>query len=113
MLVPYIIVAIAAAIAIAAAHYTAKSVLTVRVNASGISYARGRGDLQWLDAPWTGILRFTEKSRTNRGRTTHWIELEFSDGRKKLKIRQSIEGYAALRDMLRNVFTAERPEVIR
>jgi hypothetical protein len=42
-----------------------------------------------------------------RGTTSYWIELEFNDQRKKLKIAQSIEGYPALRDILVSVFTAK------
>ena len=66
---------------------------------------RGRGDLQWLNAAWSDIRLFTQKSRTYRGSTTYWIELEFNDNRKKLKIGQSVEGYATLRDIMRGVFT--------
>ena len=103
----YTIMAIAVAIALPAAYFTGKSLLTVRIDTHGISYARGRGDLEWLDAAWSDILQFREKSRTYRGSTTHWIELEFKDQRKKLKIAQSIEGYPALRDILMSVFTAK------
>jgi len=80
-------------------------VLTVRVDANGIAYARGRGELQWRNAAWTDIRLCTQKYRTYRGNTTYWIELEFNDARKKLKIDQSILGYAALRDILASVFT--------
>jgi hypothetical protein len=102
----YIILAIMAAIALTAAYFTGKSLLTVRVETNGISYARGRGDLQWRNAAWSDILVFRQKSRTYRGSTSYWIELEFNDKRKKLKIGQSIEGYPALRDILMSVFTA-------
>jgi hypothetical protein len=103
----YVIMAIAVAIAIPAAYFTGKSLLTVRIDAHGISYARGRGDLEWLDVAWRDILHFKEKSRTYRGNTTHWIELEFEDQPKKLKIAQSIEGYSTLRDILMNVFATK------
>ena len=103
----YIILAITAVIALPVAYFTGKSVLTVRVDAHGISYARGRGDLQWLNAAWSDILQFQQKSRTYRGNTTYWIELEFNLRRKKLKIDQSIEGYSALRDILMSVSTAK------
>jgi len=101
----YIIVAIGAAIALPAAYFTGRSVLTVRVDTHNISYARGRGDLQWLNAGWGDILLFTQKSRTYRGTTRHWMELEFKDNRKKLKIAQDILGYPALRDIIASVFT--------
>ena len=104
----YIIMAITAAIALPVAYFTGKSLLTVRVDTNGISYARGRGDLQWLNAAWSDILQFRQKSRTYRGNTTYWIELEFNDQRKKLKIGQSIEGYPALRDILTSVFTPKK-----
>jgi hypothetical protein len=104
----YIVMAITAAIALATAYFSGKSLLTVRVDTHGISYARGRGDLQWLNAAWSDILLFKQKSRTYRGNTTYWMELEFNDKRKKLKIGQSIEGYPNLRDILRSVFTAKK-----
>ncbi len=103
----YIMMAITAAIALPVAYFTGQSLLTVRVDTNGISYARGRGDLQWLNAAWSDILLFREKSRTYRGTTTYWIELEFNDKRKKLKISQSLGGYPVLRDILRSVFTAK------
>jgi hypothetical protein len=103
-----IIMAITVAIALPAAYFTGKSLLTVRVDTHGISYARGRGDLQWLNASWSDIATFRQKSRTYRGSTTHWIELEFNDKRKKLKIAQSLAGYPALRDILVGVFTAKK-----
>jgi hypothetical protein len=102
----YGIMAITAAIALPAAYFTGKSLLTVRVDTNGISYARGRGDLQWLNAAWSDIRQFRQKSRTSRGSTSYWIELEFKDKRKKLKIGQSVQGYPALRDILKSVFTA-------
>jgi hypothetical protein len=103
-----IIMGIMAAIALTTAYFTGKSLLTVRVETHGISYARGRGDLQWLNAAWSDILAFRQKSRTYRGSTTYWIELEFNDKRKKLKIGQTLEGYPALRDILMSVFTPKK-----
>jgi hypothetical protein len=103
----YIMLAVTVSIALPVAYFTSKSFLTVRVDTHGISYARGRGDLQWLNAAWSDILLFREKSRTYRGVTSYWLELEFNDRRKKLKIRQSILGYPALRDILMRVFTAK------
>ena len=51
----YGFLAVGAALAVPAAYFTRKSLLTVRVDTSGISYARGRGDLQWLNAAWSDI----------------------------------------------------------
>jgi len=100
----YGILATGAAIALFAAWSRRKSLLTIRVEPTGISYTRGRDDLQWLTANWSDML-FTQKSRTYRGNTSYWIELEFHDHRKKLKIDQTVEGYAELRDILLRVFT--------
>jgi hypothetical protein len=77
-----------------------RRLLTVQVESNGISYARGRGDLQWTRATWGDVRHITERSRTYRGSTTHWIEVEFNGQRKKLKIPQSIDEYRALRDLL-------------
>ena len=54
-----------------------------------------------------GLSRRTVRNLSLRGTTSYWIELEFNDQRKKLKIAQSIEGYPALRDILVSVFTAK------
>jgi hypothetical protein len=105
--VVYSILAITAAVALVSAYFTGKSLLTLRVDTNDISYARGRGDLEWLKAAWTDVLQFQEKSRTYRGNTTYWIELAFKDHRKKLKISQTVEGYPALRAILLSVFTAK------
>ncbi len=96
----YIPLAIATACALLVAYFTGKRVLTVRVEPEGISYAQGRENLEWTSALWSNILGATQKSRTYRGNTTYWIEIEFSDNRKKLKIGQSITDYAGLRDLL-------------
>ena len=100
----YIVLAIAAAIGLTAAYFRGRSLLTVRVESYGISYARGRGDLQWINVTWGEILTLMERSRTYRGSTTYWLEIEFQDKRKKLKIEQSIVGYAELRGLLGSGF---------
>ena len=103
----YGILATVTALALLSVYFTRRSLLTVRVDGSGITYARGRGDdLQWLNAAWGDILLFTRKSQTSRGNTTYWMELEFQDKRKKLKIGQSIRGYSTLRDILSGMFNA-------
>lgn len=99
--VAYVILASAAGAALLAACLTRKFLLTVRAGPAGIAYARGRGDLQWQHAAWSDIRLLTQKSRTYRGNTTYWIEIEFGDNRKKLKIGQSIVDYPTLRDLLR------------
>jgi hypothetical protein len=100
----YSFLAIAAGAALTVAYFTGKNVLTVRVCSNGIFYARGRGRLLWLNATWSDIRLLTERSSTYRGNTTYWIEIQFNDNRKRLKIGQSIQGYAALRDLLMGVF---------
>ena len=81
-----------------------RSLLTVRVESNGVAYARGRCELQWQNAAWGEILSIMQKSRTYRGNTTYWMEVEFQDSRKKLKISQSIEEYRELRDLLGSLF---------
>jgi predicted membrane protein len=87
-----------------AVYFARRRALTVRVESNGMAYARGRGDLQWLTVGWNEILQLTEKSRTYRGNTRYWLELQFRDNRKKLKLTQSVEGYAALKALLFSVF---------
>ena len=96
----YIPLAIATPIASLVAYFTRKGVLAVRVEPDGISYARGRENQQWTSATWSNIAGVTQQSRTYRGRTSYWIEIEFNDNQRKLKIPQSITDYAGLRDLL-------------
>ena len=103
----YIALGVAAAVGLLTAYFTGRGVLTVRVDENSISYARGRGDVQWLSANWSDVLQLTQKSRTVRGVTRRWLEIQFKDGRKKLKIVQTIEGYPALRDFLLGAFKQE------
>jgi hypothetical protein len=104
----YIILGIGAVIALICAYFTGRALLTVRVDANGISYARGRGDLQWITAAWADILLLSQKSRTYRGTRREWVELEFKDMRKKLKLQENIEGYPTLRDFLLQIFTPSK-----
>lgn len=101
----YIILGAGVLLAFIAAYFTGRSLLTVRVDTNSISYARGRGDLQWLTAGWNEILGLTQKSRTYRGTRREWVEIKFRDNRKKLNLGESIEGYPALRDFLFSIFT--------
>jgi hypothetical protein len=104
----YIMVAVIAAIALIIVYFIGRNVLTVQVSATGLSYARGRGELEWLHAAWREIRQVTPKSRTYRGNTTHWVEVEFNDNRKRLKISQSIGRYGDLRDLLMSAFAVEK-----
>jgi hypothetical protein len=80
--------------------YVSKSVLTLRVGAEAFSYARGRENPQWSSAIWGEILTVRQMSRTHRGRTTYWLEVEFKDDRKMLKISRSIVDYPKLSSLL-------------
>jgi hypothetical protein len=100
MTATYVNLAIFILVGLLVVYFTRNSLLTVRVDTGGIAYARGRGDIQWQNAAWSDIRQLTQKSRTSRGRTYYWIEIEFNDNRKKLKIGQSIVDYPALRGLL-------------
>ncbi|HMD38222.1 MAG TPA: hypothetical protein VKH15_03010 [Candidatus Acidoferrum sp.] len=102
--VVYVILGVATVIGLIAAYFTGRSVVTVRVDSNSLSYARGRGDLQWLTVGWSEILKLTEMSRTYRGSTRYWLQLQFRDNRKKLKLGQDIQGYPALKELLFSVF---------
>ena len=101
--VVYIMMSIGVTIGLVAAYFARRRALTVRVESHGIAYAHGRGDLQWLNASWSDILVLTEKSRTYRGSTRYWMEVEFKDNRKKLRLTQVLEGYPALKQLLFSV----------
>lgn len=105
----YIMLAIFGGVALLVGYLTTKSFVTVRVDAIGISYSRGLSDSRRLSAAWEDIRLFTQKSRIYRGTSIYWIEIEFKDGRRKLKISQSIEGYPALRDILQRMLHSSKP----
>ena len=104
----YILMALAAAIALSIGHNTHRSLVTARVDTDSISYARGRGDLQWTKTAWSDISHLRPCSRNWRGYRWFWMELEFKDRREKLRIGQSIEGYFDLHDILTSRFTAKK-----
>jgi hypothetical protein len=91
-------------IGLVAAYFTGKYLLTITVRPDGMSYARGRADLEWQNVSWSDVSSFSEKSRTYRGNTRYWLEFAFKDGRKRLKINQDILDYAALRSLLFSMF---------
>jgi hypothetical protein len=96
----YIVLGVGAVLALGCVYLARRSLWTVRVDPSGVSYARGRGDLQWLTAGWKEILQLTEKSRVYRGTTRYWLVIQFKDRRTKLKISHDIVGYADLKKFL-------------
>lgn len=100
MMLPYGSLAFAVLLGVLFVYVTRNSLLTVCVQPGGIAYARLAGDLRWQLAAWSDIRQLSQKSRTYRGNKTYWIEIEFNDNRKKLKIGQSIVDYPALRDLL-------------
>jgi hypothetical protein len=100
----YIALAVGAVIALICTYFTGRSLMTVRIDADSISYARGRGDLQWVMARWADVLQATQKSRTYRGTRREWVEIEFRDKKKKLKLSENIMGYPALRDFIFSLF---------
>jgi hypothetical protein len=83
-----------------AVYFTRKNLLTVTVKSDGLSYARGRGELQWQNITWSDVAAFSEKSRTYKGNTRYWLEFEFKDKRKKLKLSQDIHEYPVLRSLI-------------
>jgi hypothetical protein len=102
----YITLAGGAALGLIIGYFTRRFLLTVRVDNDGFSYAKGRSDLQWQRANWGEILLLREMSRTSRGSTRYWLEIQFRDHRKKLKVSDDIEDYPILRQFLLSVFSA-------
>lgn len=94
-----------AVIALAITGGVRRSVVTVRVDADTISYARGRGDLKWITARWAALLSVKYKSRTYRGTRTEWMELKFPDGKRR-KIPSGIGDFPALRHVIELRFRA-------
>ena len=72
----------------------------MRVEPDGIAYARGRENLQWTSATWSNIVGVDTKIPHLSRQNHYWIEVEFNDNQRKLKIPQSITDYAGLRDLL-------------
>jgi hypothetical protein len=86
--------------AAATAYLVAKNALTVRLEPGGMSYMRGQKTTEWTSFRWDEVLSVVQKSRTYRGSTSYWIEIEFKDDRKKIKINKNTEGYATIRSIL-------------
>jgi hypothetical protein len=82
-------------------YRTQASVLTIRLDSSDISYARGRGESRWTTERWSDVLKWSRRSRGFAGRRREWLEIEFTDlNKKKLQVPQDTVDYAALRDFL-------------
>jgi len=90
------------------AYYLRVRALTVRVDSNGISYARGRENPRWFSAHWTDVQQLFRKSRTYRGTRREWVEIQFKDGRKKLKLPEDMVDYPALRDFVWSLFTPQK-----
>jgi hypothetical protein len=87
-------------IALTCAYFSSKSALTIRIDTTGLAYIRGRQSHDWTTTAWSETSTIVEKYRKYRGTTSYWIEIEFKDNRKKLKIPTSTVGYPVLRGIL-------------
>ncbi len=86
------------------ASITRMRVVTVRVDSGGISYARGRGNLQWVSKRWTDVLSVRAKAWWSlRGGRWAWLEVKFADA-KKLRLPEDTVNYPALRDLIAYLF---------
>jgi hypothetical protein len=76
------------------------SLVTVRIDAHGIGYARGRrAEPNWITARWSDLRGAEFKSRTYKGQTSRWLELGFPDGRTR-KIPANVIDFPTLQDMV-------------
>jgi hypothetical protein len=97
----FMVQGLGALIGILVVYRTQLSVLTLRVEADGIAYARGRGALQWFTELWTDVLKLSRRSRGFGGRGRESLEIEFTDlNKRKVQVPEDTIGYAALRDLL-------------
>jgi hypothetical protein len=103
-----VMVAVGVLIAAIAAFAVRASVLTILVDNDGLSYARGRGTLNWIAKKWADLLDAQCKSRTYKGKRSEWVVLKFSD-QKNLKITEQIKGYPALRDIIMAQYSHQSP----
>ena len=79
------------------------SVVTVRIDADTLSLAKGRGEPRWNTARWADLKSALTKSRTYKGTTTEWVEVQFPDGKTR-KIPAGVEGFAELRDRVLTIY---------
>lgn len=85
-----------------AALYTGANVLNLRVEPDGISFARGRTDLQWTRVPWSDVLWEEKKRREEDSITRCWIEITLKSSLNTLTIKEEgIVDYPILRNLLR------------
>jgi hypothetical protein len=93
-----------------AAWYARSSLVTVRIDSETISYAKGRGELQWITARWAELKHAAVKSQTHKGTTTQWVELIFPDSKTR-KIPSDVIDYPLLRDMVLELYSRRHQPV--
>jgi hypothetical protein len=97
-LLPYGILAVSVLLVPVVLIYTRKNVLTIRVTPEGLSYARGRDNLQWAQVPWSSIVKLSERSYKGN----YWIEIKIQDQWGKIKLnKNAMADYPGLRTALK------------
>lgn len=106
----FIMQGIGVVIALIVALYVRSSVVSVRIDADAISYAKGRGEPQWITARWSELKGAVVKSETYRGTTIECVELIFPDGKTR-KIPSSVIDYPTLRNTMIELYARQHQSV--
>jgi hypothetical protein len=84
-------------------------VVTVRIDADRLAFAKGRGLLRWNEAPWRELPSLELKVRTYKGNRTEWLEIVLPDGKKHKIHANHVADFPALRDTALALFAHHHP----
>jgi len=84
-------------------------VVTLKVDADSVAYARGRGPLQWITARWAEMVSVRQRTMTHKGVTHEWIEMVFPGHVKRPIYTKTILHYALVRDTVLALSAHHRP----
>ncbi len=85
-----------------------KRVITVKVEAETLSYAKGRGTPRWIQAAWRDVVSVTPKSRKVRHGVNEWLEVVFPGGKKQNFTNTNVTDFKALREVIETLYAHHR-----
>lgn len=96
--------AIGVLIALFVAWCVRRSLVTMKLDAEGIAFAKGRGALRWVTARWADLQEVEVKERTHKGTRIEWVEIRFPDGKRRYFSENTVDDYKLVRDTIFTLF---------
>jgi|GEM_PF-3086327 len=81
-----------------------RALVTMKLDADGIAFAKGRGELNWVTARWADLREVEVKERVYKGNRTEWVEITFPDGKRRYFSENTVDDYKLVRDTMFALF---------